>query len=80
DAALMKQCQERSRFLYQVLHCRGMVRFDYILENGTFYLLEANTTPGMSEASIIPQQAIAYGWTIGKLLDVIVTDCMHNQY
>lgn len=78
DDALVKQCQERSTFLYRTLGCRGMVRFDYILENGTFYLLEANTTPGMSEASIIPQQAKAYGWTISQLLDVVVTDCMNN--
>ncbi len=74
------QCQERSGMLYQLLGCRGMVRFDYILEDGTFYLLEANTTPGMSEASIIPQQAIAYGWTIEKLLDVVVTDCLANPH
>lgn len=80
DDVLMRQCQERSGFLYQLLGCRGMVRFDYILENGTFYLLEANTTPGMSEASIIPQQAKAYGWTISKLLDVVVTDCMSNPH
>lgn len=80
DEEAAKQCQERSRSLYTLLGCRGMVRFDYILEDGTFYLLEANTTPGMSEASIIPQQAIAYGWTIGKLLDVIVTDCMSNPF
>ncbi len=78
EAEQVKQCQERSVFLYSVLGCRGMVRFDYILENGTFYFLEANTTPGMSEASIIPQQAVAYGWSIGKLLDVIVSDCMAN--
>lgn len=77
---LKAQCQERSRQLYGILRCRGMVRFDYILENGTFYLLEANTTPGMSEASIIPQQAIAYGWTISQLLDVVVTDCMANPF
>ena len=56
-----------------------MVRFDYILENGIFHLLEANTTPGMSEASIIPQQAKAYGWPIGKLLDVVITDCMSEK-
>ena len=66
--------------LYKILGCRGMVRFDYILENEIFYLLEANTTPGMSEASIIPQQAIAYGWTIGKLLDTIITDCIANPH
>jgi D-alanine-D-alanine ligase len=79
DQDLVAQCQERSDLLYQVLGCRGMVRFDYILENGIFYFLEANTTPGMSEASIIPQQAKAYGWTIGKLLDVVITDCMSNR-
>lgn len=79
DDALMKQCQERSLLLYKILGCRGMVRFDYILENGVFHLLEANTTPGMSEASIIPQQARAYGWTIGQMLDTIVTDCLNNR-
>lgn len=78
--AMIKQCHDRSGFLYRILGCRGMVRFDYILEGDTFYLLEANTTPGMSEASIIPQQARAYGWTIGKLLDVVVTDCMANPF
>ena len=80
DDNLAKQCQERSGLLYKLLGCRGMVRFDYILEQGTFYLLEANTTPGMSEASIIPQQARAYGWTIAQLLDVVVSDCLANQY
>jgi len=78
DDTLRQQCQERSQFLYKTLGCRGMVRFDYILENGVFHLLEANTTPGMSEASIIPQQARAYGWSISKLLDIIITDCLAN--
>jgi D-alanine-D-alanine ligase len=80
DPSLTKQCQERSGKLYRLLGCRGMVRFDYILEGDTFYLLEANTTPGMSEASIIPQQASAYGWPISKLLDIVITDCMANPH
>ena len=80
SAELMTQCQERSAFLYKTLGCRGMVRFDYILENDVFHLLEANTTPGMSEASIIPQQAKAYGWTIGEMLDIVVKDCMENPH
>ncbi len=78
DASLTQQCQQRSLLLYKILGCRGMVRFDYILENGIFHLLEANTTPGMSEASIIPQQARAYGWTIGQMLDTIIEDCLKN--
>ncbi len=76
---LAQQCKSRSQSLYQTLGCRGMVRFDYILENGIFFLLEANTTPGMSEASIIPQQAKAYGWSISQLLDTVIEDCLSNK-
>lgn len=70
--SLTHKCQELSKKLYKVLDCKGVVRFDYILVEDVFYLLEANTIPGMSEASIVPQQAKAYGWTISHLLDVII--------
>ncbi|MFT5909331.1 MAG: hypothetical protein ACI9XO_000846, partial [Paraglaciecola sp.] len=30
--------------------------------------------PGMSEASIFPQQALAHGWTVGEMLDKIVAE------
>lgn len=79
DPKLADECKQRSGQLYRLLGCSGMVRFDYILENGTFFLLEANTTPGMSEASIIPQQARAYGWTISHLLDVVIKEAMANR-
>jgi D-alanine-D-alanine ligase len=74
--SLTNQMQSLSKKLYHLLNCRGVVRFDYILKQDVFYLLEANTIPGMSEASIVPQQAKAYGWTIEHLLDVIVENCM----
>lgn len=68
--------QERSKKIYKLLQCRGVVRMDYILKDNDFYLLEVNTIPGMSEASIVPQQARAYGWDIPHLLDVIIKDCI----
>ncbi|MDH3652616.1 MAG: hypothetical protein OEQ53_23190, partial [Saprospiraceae bacterium] len=74
--AMSRKCQELSTELYEILDCRGIVRFDYILVGDTFTLLEANTIPGLSEASIIPQQAIAYGWSIERLLDVVITSCL----
>ncbi len=77
---LVSRFHKTSERLYDILKCRGFVRFDYILENDIIYLLEANTTPGMSDASILPQQAIAYGWSIEKLLDVVITDCLANPY
>ena len=55
--------------LYDELNCAGIVRFDFILEEGTnaLYFLEVNTVPGQSENSIVPQQARAMGWTVREL-------------
>ena len=76
---LSNQCQELATKLYRVLTCKGMVRFDFILVGDQFNLLEANTIPGMSEASIIPQQALAYGWSITRLLDVVIDECLSSD-
>ncbi len=64
--------------VYLKLNCRGVVRIDYILEEGTgnFYFIEINTVPGQSENSIIPQQVRAAGHTIQEfyteLIEVIL--------
>jgi len=64
--------------VYLKLNCRGVVRIDYILEEGTgnFYFIEINTVPGQSENSIIPQQVRATGRTIQEfyteLIEVIL--------
>ncbi|MDX1479584.1 MAG: D-alanine--D-alanine ligase [Saprospiraceae bacterium] len=78
EPELARKCQNLTARLYKTLNCKGMVRFDYILEEGEFKLLEVNTIPGLSEASIVPQQALAYGWTISHLLDVVVQDAMQS--
>lgn len=69
-----QQCQERSRYLYQALQCRGVVRFDYILSGDTFYFLEANTIPGISPASLVPQQARSAGWELGAFFAALVEE------
>ncbi len=73
---LTEKCQALSKKLYQTLDCKGMSRFDYILVGDNFYFLEANTIPGMSEQSIMPQQAKAYGWSLTAFLDEIVQEVM----
>ncbi|WP_207420581.1 D-alanine--D-alanine ligase [Desertivirga brevis] len=61
---------------YKKLNCNGVVRIDYILQEGTndFYFIEVNTVPGQTENSIIPQQVRAVGRTIkdfySELLEV----------
>jgi len=64
---------------YLKLNCRGVVRIDYILEEGTdkFYFIEVNTVPGQTENSLIPQQVRAIGRTIKdfytELIEVSLT-------
>ena len=66
------------RVVYNKLNCRGVVRIDYILEEGSgnFYFIEINTVPGQSENSIIPQQVRATGRSVQdfytELLEVIL--------
>ena len=61
--------------VYLRFNCKGMVRIDFILLEGTneFYFIEVNTTPGQSAASLIPQQVRAAGMSVmefyGELIE-----------
>ncbi|MCX7862134.1 MAG: D-alanine--D-alanine ligase [Bacteroidales bacterium] len=67
-------CQSYTSQIYDFLGCKGVVRIDYIVRNQQLYFLEINTIPGMSEASIIPQQARYYGISMTELLSHIIED------
>jgi D-alanine-D-alanine ligase len=64
--------------VYLRLNCKGMVRIDFILLEGTndFYFIEVNTTPGQSAASLIPQQVRAAGMDLvefyGELVEGVI--------
>jgi D-alanine-D-alanine ligase len=55
-----------ARRIYEVLNCRGIVRIDFIWSDtqNVPFMLEVNTVPGQSAASIVPQMVKAYGWTM----------------
>lgn len=61
-----------SSFLFREMDCKGFVRFDYILTESELYFLEVNTVPGISEASIIPKMAEAYGMSIGEIFGIAI--------
>ncbi len=64
--------------IYLRLNCKGMVRIDFILLEGSndFYFIEVNTTPGQSAASLIPQQVRAAGLDLmefyGELIEGVI--------
>lgn len=73
---LTAQCQQRTAKIYEALGCKGVIRIDYILVGDTFYLLEPNTIPGISPASIVPQQANAYGWDLGTFFSLLIEEAL----
>lgn len=81
SGSLTKECQEISSFIYDLLDCRGIVRIDYILHEGKFHFLEVNTVPGMTDTSIIPQQAEAIGLKTTELFTMAIEDAIdyHNS-
>lgn len=67
DEETTKKVEEIAKKAYQSLGMQGFSRSEYIIMNGTPYLLEMNTNPGFSPASILPQQARHYGMSITDL-------------
>jgi D-alanine-D-alanine ligase len=77
---LTKALQDETSRIYDILHCNGIIRIDYIVTknaDGTdiINMLEINTTPGMTPTSFIPQQVRAAGLDIKDVL----TDIVENQ-
>jgi len=76
-----KRVAEETSRIYDILHCNGIIRIDYIITkdkegNDVVNMLEVNTTPGMTATSFIPQQVKAAGLDIKDVL----TDIVENQF
>jgi D-alanine-D-alanine ligase len=71
---LTDRCHKICSDIYDWLNCKGIVRIDYIIKDNELYFLEINTVPGMSEFSIIPQQAVKYGIEVRELLSKVIND------
>ena len=77
DDAIADKVREAARKVYRVFNCRGVVRIDFIYneQEAAPYMLEVNTIPGQSEASIVPQQVKAMGWTLKEFYTKLVMEC-----
>ena len=76
-----KRVAEETSRIYDILHCNGIIRIDYIISkdadgNDVINMIEINTTPGMTATSFIPQQVRAAGLDIKEVL----TDIVENQF
>jgi D-alanine-D-alanine ligase len=67
DEETRKKVEEIAIKAYKSLGMSGFSRSEYIIVNGIPHMLEMNTNPGFSPASLLPQQAKIYGISIKDL-------------
>ncbi|MBP9766088.1 MAG: D-alanine--D-alanine ligase [Candidatus Pacebacteria bacterium] len=75
DESLMEKIQDMALKSHKALGCKSISRTDIILNksDNKLYVLETNTLPGMTKASLIPQQASSINMDIKKLIDILLS-------
>src|SRR2546423_12639366 len=67
-----REAQDLARRAFQALKLRGCARIDFrMTDDGTLFCLEANTLPGMTQTSLVPQGAQAAGISFPELCESI---------
>ena len=81
DDSWKSNLEETARKAYSIFNCRGVVRIDFIYneKENKPYMLEINTIPGQSEASVVPQQVRAKGWNLTEFYSKLVDDALENK-
>jgi D-alanine-D-alanine ligase len=78
---IAEKVRATAKKIYQVFNCRGIVRIDFIYneKKGEPYMLEINTVPGQTEASLVPQQVAAMGWNLKEFYTALVNDALERR-
>ncbi len=76
---LTREVQNLSSQIYDIFQLNGIVRVDYIYTNNILYFMEVNTVPGMSAASIVPQQVEAMGLEMKDVFTIAIEDAMDRH-
>jgi D-alanine-D-alanine ligase len=78
--AMATQISDAAKKVYGVFKCGGVVRIDFIYqpEQGQPYMLEINTVPGQTDASLVPQQIRAMGWTQQQFYSALLDECLQG--
>jgi D-alanine-D-alanine ligase len=75
-----REAQELARRAFNALKLRGCARIDFrMTEDGSLFCLEANTLPGMTQTSLIPQAAAAAGITFPELCEKIALSALEDR-
>jgi D-alanine-D-alanine ligase len=73
-----KKVTEIAKRVYNILNMSGFSRSEYIFVNDEPHFLEMNTVPGLTEASILPQQANCAGISLPDLFSNAIESALNN--
>lgn len=78
DESIAEHIKTEAIKIYQIFNCRGIVRIDFIYNEteGEPYMLEINTVPGQTAASLVPQQVTSMGWTLMDFYTALIEECL----
>ena len=81
DESVAEKVRAAARQVYGLFNCRGVIRIDFIYNEsvGAPYMLEINTVPGQSEASLEPQQVRAMGWSLKEFYSALVDEALTGK-
>lgn len=71
--------RKAAKTAYEALHMRGYSRSEFIFVGDEPYMLEMNTTPGLTEESILPQQARAAGISLSALFESAIEEAIGGK-
>jgi len=75
-----KEMQEWARRAFEALRLKNYARMDFMMnEAGEIFCLEANTLPGMTPTSLLPQEAAAAGISYGELCEKIIEAALREE-
>ena len=77
---IAEKVRQAAKKAYAVFNCNGIVRIDFIYDEATSQpcMLEINTVPGQTEASLVPQQVIAMGWSLKEFYSALIEECFYK--
>lgn len=80
DDIMKERLAAAAKRVYEIFNCRGVVRIDFIYDThtGKPYMLEVNTVPGQSEASVIPQQVKAMGMSLTEFYSAVIEEALRD--
>ena len=76
---MTKQVKEIAIKAFDIASCKGVSRVDFLIVDNIPYVLEINTSPGMTETSDLPAQANAMGINYDNLVQIILNGAGLNK-